>query len=324
MIQNTVQNQWLMFGDVIINEDQDRVFDVSNLVFMRRKNNQLTTYQVIERIATGSFREIYEIHSMSAGKFKTIKLSFPDHSQSQRESSLIGVLNSDGRQTGISKPDKAFLTSPSCVQIQVMPKYHFSLLHYLVGDVEQDADLTELFKSSKLPEQVCIQILKQFASGLRYLQERSIYHGDIHLRNILCSLSVPIRFDLIDFEESIDLTKIHSLDMLFRQLSEQNTRVCKDLCAAHPGLSESKSLDLCKKWLLSQDALAFAMVLEDFGFVHLLKSELNSRLLQEIIELVNATESIDDDVFSKIQQMQESSELLSTVPYYAKSKYIDS
>lgn len=318
MVPNIIDYQWQTHGDVVIADGEERIFNVDNLSFSRSKDNKTKDYQIVGRIAVGSFREIYEIHS-SFGKFKAIKLSFSDNINSQKESQILRSLNSQGRQTGISKPDKAFFSLPSGVNVQIMPKYHQSLLSYLVGEIGLNEDITELLKNCKIPDQQIIQMLKQIVSGLMYLKERSVFHGDVELRNILCSLAVPIRFDLMDFEDGVDLSKVNTVEELFSQLSEHNRNHCMAIRSVNPSLSDSQCLEACKRWLLSQDALSFAMMLENH-FIHLMKHESNLVILREIIALVNSTQSIEG-VFAKLQHMQDPSETISTIQHYAKSKY---
>jgi len=114
---------------------------------------------------------------------------------------------------------------------------------------EIDAKNSGKFKAIKL------SFSDHLHSGMMYTQERSVFHGDIELRNVLCSWAIPLRFDLMDFEDGMDLSTVHTVEEFFNQLRGHNRNSC--IRMAQPNLSDAEYLELCKKWLLAQDALSF-------------------------------------------------------------------
>lgn len=266
-----------------LTSDSWLIFPATTLIEKNFQGLQQDDQKIVDHfgktIGFGFNTVVYNQQTTDDNKFKAIRIY--NQPITQKEFAFIQQLNKNGPQVGILKPTKAFFPAINELNIPamlIMSKYTTSL--------------AELVEKGQLTESEVALALKQIASGMKFLKENSIFHGDINLRNILYKNSEDgNRYDIADFENSLDFSRFTTLLEFQQAMAERPAIIDYFETLSLTKLSDAEAAARYRELLLSHDAVSFGFLITELS--DLLPNLSINPELNRLAEHIKTTRSIE-------------------------------
>ncbi len=178
-------------------------------------------YKIVQELAMGGFGITYRATDMRLNRAVVIKEFFPDGCTRNGE-----VLAQSGENTvqelenAVKSFEKEGITLASLEHPNIVKVYDFFMGNrtaYLVLEYIDGRTLAQVFKSEKtpFPHNEALDIVRQMASALRYIHQKSVIHRDMNYSNVM--LKPDGQAVLIDFglARKFGATQNHTLTQGF-------------------------------------------------------------------------------------------------------------
>ena len=141
---------------------------------MSKYIKEIMGYGFLREVGQGAYGHVYEGEDKISKQKVAIKCI--QRNQIDRNDYLYHLLNSE---IDIMKQ----VEHPNVIKfIDVIKSVHN---YYLVLEYCDGGDLAEYVESHEMPEEKCVEFLKQIISGFKIIRQRRIMHRDFKLENVL-------------------------------------------------------------------------------------------------------------------------------------------